>query len=415
VDTAGRLTVRAIPARAAAPFLAVLLVWLLPSATLAARLWTFTGSPLVASVGVPLTVTLNVQNIGGNGGGDEITCVQVDVPSSFAVSAAAIVSVKGQTSATVHRWQATMAPVGSVTRVTFKNPTDDNALVGLPAGDAAVFRITGTASGAGLLTFTGHAFDKPGSGGNPTCGSGTFPTIGITLSVALPTLPSPTPAPTPQPTPPPTPKPTPTATPTPTPTPTRSPTPTPSPSLPLPTLPLPTLPLPTLPLPTLPLPTLPLATVAPRPTPSGRPTPTPAASTPAPRTSPSASATPSAEPGSPGSDPSAVPPGPASGGPGSGSAGQGNGAGGTSGGSNAEPATFSVRGAGASGAAVTVTGVDLAGFDDIDWAVPALTLTVPGLLLMLAVLAQLSASAVWLPFVRRWLGTFGFTRRRRSG
>jgi hypothetical protein len=61
---------------------------------------------------------------------------------------------------------------------------------------------------------------------------------------------------------------------------------------------------------------------------------------------------------------------------------------------------------------VSVTGVDLVGFDDIDWAVPALTLTVPGILLMLAVLAQLSASAVWLPFVRRWLGTFGFVGRR---
>jgi hypothetical protein len=102
------------------------------------------------------------ENIGGNGGGDEITCVQVDVPSSFAVSGVAIVSVKGQTSPAVHRWQATTGSVGGVTRATFKNPTDDNPLVGLPAGDAAVFRITGTASGAGLLTLTGHAFDKPG-------------------------------------------------------------------------------------------------------------------------------------------------------------------------------------------------------------------------------------------------------------
>jgi hypothetical protein len=364
----------------------------------------------VASVGVPLTVTLNVRNIGGNGGGDEITCVQVDVPSSFAVSGVAIVSVKGQTSPAVHRWQATTGSVGGVTRATFKNPTDDNPLVGLPAGDAAVFRITGTASGAGLLTLTGHAFDKPGSSGNPTCGSGTFPTIGITLSVAQPTLPTPTPAPTPpptpQPTPPPTPKPTPTAppTPAPTPTPTASPTRTPSPTLPLPTLPLPTLPLPTLPPPT----------VAPTPTPGGGPTATPAASTPAPSPSPAASDTPSAESGSTGSDPSAVPPGPASGGPGSGPAGQGSGSGGagTGGGSDAEPPAFTVRGAGASGAGVSVTGVDLVGFDDIDWAVPALTLTVPGILLMLAVLAQLSASAVWLPFVRRWLGTFGFVGRR---
>jgi hypothetical protein len=75
--------------------------------------------------------------------------------------------------------------------------------------------------------------------------------------------------------------------------------------------------------------------------------------------------------------------------------------------------TFTVRGDGTSGPRVSITGLDLAGFDGIDWAVPALTLTVPGLLLVLAVLAQLSASAVWLPFVRRWLGAFGLNRRRR--
>jgi hypothetical protein len=52
-------------------------------------------------------------------------------------------------------------------------------------------------------------------------------------------------------------------------------------------------------------------------------------------------------------------------------------------------------------------------FDNFDWAVPALALTVPGLLLMLAVLAQLSVGALWLPVVRRWLGSFGVGRRRR--
>ena len=103
------MTVRAPRARTAAPILAVLLVCLLPGVTLAARLWTFTGSPLVASVGVPVTVTLNVKNIGGSGGGDEMTCVQVDVPSTLAVSAVAIVSVKGLTSAAIHRWQASTA------------------------------------------------------------------------------------------------------------------------------------------------------------------------------------------------------------------------------------------------------------------------------------------------------------------
>jgi hypothetical protein len=52
-------------------------------------------------------------------------------------------------------------------------------------------------------------------------------------------------------------------------------------------------------------------------------------------------------------------------------------------------------------------------FDGLEWAVPTLSLTVPGLLLMLAVLAQLSTGALWLPVVRRWLGGFGLGRRRR--
>jgi hypothetical protein len=48
----------------------------------------------------------------------------------------------------------------------------------------------------------------------------------------------------------------------------------------------------------------------------------------------------------------------------------------------------------------------------IDWAIPSLALTVPGLLLILAVLSQALVGAAWLPFVRRWLGGFGVRRRR---
>jgi hypothetical protein len=79
---------------------------------------------------------------------------------------------------------------------------------------------------------------------------------------------------------------------------------------------------------------------------------------------------------------------------------------------------FSVGGAGEAGrgGGIPVVGAELVGFDTIDWAVPALTLTVPGLLLMLAVLSQLSAGAIWLPIARRWMGAFGLGRRhRRSG
>jgi len=46
------------------------------------------------------------------------------------------------------------------------------------------------------------------------------------------------------------------------------------------------------------------------------------------------------------------------------------------------------------------------------WAVPALVLSVPGLLLLLAVLAQAAGGLLWLPVVRRWLGGFGIRRRR---
>jgi Big-like domain-containing protein len=198
------------------------------------------------------------------------------------------------------------------------------------------------------------------------------------------------------------------ATPTPTPTPAASPAgplPTPRASLPLPTptlalptptlaLPTPTLALPTptlaLPTPTLALPTLPLPTAAPSstPTPTAAPSRTPSPTAAAPSASPSPTPRPS-DSDAPG---------------GGGTTGPGGGPGGDD--------RFSVG------------GVDLgrdyglggAGFDGfsvgIDWAVPALALTVPGLLLILAILAQTVVGAMWLPFTRRWLGSFGVGRRK---
>jgi hypothetical protein len=53
--------------------------------------------------------------------------------------------------------------------------------------------------------------------------------------------------------------------------------------------------------------------------------------------------------------------------------------------------------------------VELSGFD---WAVPSLALSVPGLLLIIAVLAQGGAGILSIPFVRRSLGSFGLRRRR---
>jgi hypothetical protein len=186
---------------------------------------------------------------------------------------------------------------------------------------------------------------------------------------------------------------------TPTPTPAASPTapfPTPRASLPLPTptlpLPLPTLPLPTLPLPTLPVPTptLPLPTPT-LPLPTARPSATPAPSrTPSPTASARASATPRP------SD-SDAPGGGGTTGPGGGPRGDDR---------------FSVGGVDL-GRDYGLVGSGFDGFGvGIDWAVPALALTVPGLLLILAILAQTVVGAIWLPFTRRWLGSFGVRRRK---
>jgi hypothetical protein len=42
-----------------------------------------------------------------------------------------------------------------------------------------------------------------------------------------------------------------------------------------------------------------------------------------------------------------------------------------------------------------------------DWAVPGLLLSVPGLLLVLAIAAQAAGALAWLPIVRRRIGGFG--------
>jgi hypothetical protein len=63
----------------------------------------------------------------------------------------------------------------------------------------------------------------------------------------------------------------------------------------------------------------------------------------------------------------------------------------------------------------TLDGLALAAFGGFDWAVPTMALAVPGFLLILALLAQGGTGLFSLPVVRRWLGAFGFGRRRRSG
>jgi hypothetical protein len=59
--------------------------------------------------------------------------------------------------------------------------------------------------------------------------------------------------------------------------------------------------------------------------------------------------------------------------------------------------------------------VDIVGIGGlVIWAIPALVLSVPGLLLLLAVLAQAAGALFWVPVARRWLGGFGIRRRRET-
>jgi hypothetical protein len=207
------------------------------------------------------------------------------------------------------------------------------------------------------------------------------PPAAVALTVSLPPVPTPppTPVPTPIPTPPPLPIPTPT----------------------LPPLPIPTPTLPPLPIPTPTLPPVPIPTPRPTPTPSPRPTPTP---TPTPRPTPTVSPTPSPLPTDARPSPSPVP---VPAGPGS--------PGGPTGAPPAPPDAFVLP-------PVRIDPFDdvLAGFGGFgafggfEWAVPAIVLTVPGLLLLVALLAQAAIGVLWLPMVRRHLAGVGLRRRRRE-
>jgi len=190
-------------------------------------------------------------------------------------------------------------------------------------------------------------------------------TWSATATVTITVSPAATPKPTPAPTAPPTPAPTPTAAPSPKPIPV--PTPRPVPSLPIPSLPLPS----------LPIPTRPIAT--PSPSDAARPTPS--------------STSPTSAPGAAG--PILPPPG------------GGTGGGGTSAGNAGPGLGFTVEdGFGA------FDDFDPVAFGGFDWAVPSFVLSVPGLLLLLALAAQGGVGVLSLPFVRRWLGSFGLRRRR---
>jgi hypothetical protein len=187
------------------------------------------------------------------------------------------------------------------------------------------------------------------------------------------------------------------STPTPTPSPTPRPTvrPTPTPILPLPSVPLPNLPLPDLPLPSL----LPNPSASEHPTPTDDQGPT-ASDRPRPSGSPEAERDESDDPSVPESEGSVGAPGSPGSGPGAGVG---------------SPTGAEGQGGSAHGLPESRLGYDgdrlklqpgslgiLGGFQV--WAVPAATIGMPGLLVLLWIALQAGGSLSWFPAVRRLRG-----------
>ena len=355
-------------------------------------LWSISASPTTFQAGEPTTVKFTVTNKGAILDND-IGCVEVSIPGSFEVLNTGVVDTPSGKS-----WDAGDSGGSGSGRVArFRAESDSDALEGgLLAGDElAVFSVRVEAGSAGSSTWAAHAWS------DRDCDGGLFAAKSISITVS--------PAPTPNPTPTPTPNPTPTLKPTPAPTPTPSPRPTPSPLLPH-------------------------ASAAAEPAPDSAadgdtearrvPDADPQADArrPAPRinrhraiarrprsASPTATATPPPGSGSatpmPSDDPDtdALPPVTA-GGSGPGDAGPG---------SRLRIGRDPEGGVG-TGPEIDVSFAAMESLGNLSWAVPSLVLAVPGLLLVLAVLAQAVGGVLWLPVIRRRIGSFGVGGRRRA-
>jgi hypothetical protein len=326
--------------------------------------WTIARTPASVVAGVSTAIGITATNVAG---GSTVGCVRLQVPAAFTVDAVGVDSVQPS-----HAWTAdapTAGPSGS-TIVSVHGVTEGDVLKN--DGDVVDFHVTVTGTAVGSYAWPAESRD------HANCSSG-IDTASITVSItgggATPTpVPTPTATPTPRPTATPTRPPSPTPVPTPTPRPTATPTPT---AVPSPT---------------------PAVTPSPAPTATVSPTPEPTATAslePSPSDSPSPTPT-GSEPGST-SGPGAASGG-ATGSPSGGSSPAGDG--------STAAGGYVVGLDPASQGDLTLTTSAMASLDGIVWAVPSLVLTVPGLLLVLAVLAQAAAGAAWLPVVRRKVGSF---------
>ena len=347
-------------------------------------LWSISGSPTSLDQSEAVTVKFTVKNKGAILDAD-IGCVEVTIPEAFDVISTAVVDTPSGKS-----WNAGDSGSGSGRTARYRADSDSDALEGglLGGDESATFSVRVDPGSAGGFAWTARAY------ADNSCDGGLFAPSLLSISVAP--KPSPTPSPKPTATPTPTPRPTPTPTPRPTATPT--PRATPSPIIGLPPLPLPTIGLPK------PTPT-PDPSPSPTPTPTFTVTPTPASSTEpsgaptpsetrAPAPSPSGRDSPSETPAAGAADPDA----------------------GSSGGGSAGRLRMGREADGVedAGPEIDVSLAAMDGLGSLTWAVPSLVLAVPGLLLVLAVMAQAVGGVLWLPVIRRRIGGFGLGNRPRA-
>jgi hypothetical protein len=331
-------------------------------------LWTLIASPLAVTTGATTTFSLTATNedpLAALLSSAEIGCVVVDVPATFSVTSA---TVTGSTAG--GSWIASR----TVNRVRVQAGSGGDRLELL---DSVSFTIRATALSVGSLTWASRAYRQQ------DC-SGTGALLGVPPIVVVAGAPvTPTPASTLPPTPKPTPVPTPVATP--------RPTAAPTPRLPLPSLPLPSLP----------------GILTPGATPDPAATPNPAGP---PGRSPSSE--PSPEPSA--SEGGAEPPSSSSQGGVAPSAPDGtSGAQPQDGDGGSEAAIAPGTAADALDAAripidagaveLDLGGLGILGGVDV-WIVPAATIGVPGLLILIWIGLQAVGAFAWMPAVRRLRG-----------
>jgi hypothetical protein len=313
--------------------------------------WTLVAVPLTATAGQSTTFSLTATNLDLLG---ELGCLEVIMPPSWAqVSAGSVTPSTGRGD-----W---VMNVNGTTVVAHSTSGGGR----LETGQSVTFTFSARPTAAGAHIWSNHAHQRQDCTGADEAG---VPIVVTVLPQLLPT-PAPTPVPTPRPTVPPTPEPTPT----------------------------PFVPLPTLPLSSLPVGGTPRAMPAPSPRLPGPPSATEATPTPDADGPPDPSSTPGASADPSDADASSAPGGspPSSAAPGAGPVAPG---------APALPSLADARVPADPGTVeLGIGSIDL--LDGVEiWIVPAATIGVPGILILIWIGLQAVGAFAWMPAVRRLRG-----------